>query len=178
MGADAKGIRWVATFRYVALNLQSAEGMAEPTPRLVLNHLIETCRDSERGYRAAAGLVEGPTLKAKLLEMADERARFAQELIPHAQRLGGDDAADGTRAAAIHRRWMDFKAKLSPHNDQAIFAEVLRGDEVTLRTYETALEEVLPASVRDLVEAQAKKVRDVHERLEELEPPPHSPAWK
>ena len=67
--------------------------MAEQTPRSVLNHLIETCRDSERGYRSAAGLVEGPALKTKLLEMANERARFAQELVPHAQRLGGDDVS-------------------------------------------------------------------------------------
>jgi uncharacterized protein (TIGR02284 family) len=152
--------------------------MAEPTPRLVLNQLIETCRDSERGYRAAASLIEGPTLKAKLLEMADERARFASELLPHAQRLGGDDAADGTRAAAIHRRWMEWKAKMSPHDDHAVFAEVLRGDDVTLRTYETALQELLPNTVREIVEQQAKKVRQVHERLAELDPPPHLHAWK
>lgn len=146
--------------------------------RAVLNHLIETCRDSERGYRAAAALVEGPALKAKLLEMAEERARFATELLPHAQRLGGDDAADGTRAAAIHRRWMDFKARMSPHNDQVIFTEVLRGDEATLRTYETALQELLPATVRETVEGHAAKIRQVHKQLEELGPPPQSHVWK
>ena len=142
--------------------------MADQTPRLVLNHLIETCRDSERGYRAAAALVEGPTLKAQLLEMADERARFATELLPHAQRLGGDEAHDGTRTAAVHRRWMDLKSRLSPHNDQVVFAEVLRGDEATLRTYQVALEEYLPPAARELIETQAKKVRDVHERLQGL----------
>jgi uncharacterized protein (TIGR02284 family) len=141
--------------------------MAEQTPRSVLNHLIETCRDSERGYRSAAGLVEGPALKTKLLEMANERARFAQELVPHAQRLGGDDAADGTRSAALHRGWMDLKARLSPHDDRAVFNEVLRGDQVTLRTYETALGELLPPTVREIVEAQARKIRDVHQQLEQ-----------
>jgi uncharacterized protein (TIGR02284 family) len=139
--------------------------MTGHTPRNVLNHLIETCRDSERGYRAAADLVDGPTLKAQLLDMADERARFANDLVPHAQRLGGDEAHDGTRAAAVHRRWMDLKARLSPHSDQAVFAEVLRGDEATLRTYQEALEEYLPPTVRDLIEAQEKKVREVHQRL-------------
>lgn len=152
--------------------------MAEQNPRLVLNHLLESCRDSERGYRAAAALVEGPTLKTKLLEMADERARFAEELKPHAQRLGGDEAADGTRAAAVHRRWMDLKARISPHDDHVVFAEVLRGDESTLRAYETALQELLPATVRELVDEQAKKVRQVHQRLEELDPVPRSHTWK
>ena len=142
--------------------------MADQTPRVVLNHLIETCRDGERGYRAAAELVASQTLNAQFLEIAEERARFAEELLPHAQRLGGDEAGDGTTAASLHRRWMDLKARLTQHDDQAVFAEVLRGDTVTLRTYETALGEVLPTSVRGLVEQQEQKVRQVHARLEAL----------
>ncbi len=142
--------------------------MAEQSSRAVLNHLIETCRDSERGYRAAADLVASETLNRQFLEMAEERSRFAEELRPHAQRLGGDEASDGTTGASLHRRWMDLKARLTHHDDQAVFAEVLRGDTVTLRTYETALSEVLPSSVRDLVEQQEQKVRQVHARLEAL----------
>ena len=142
--------------------------MADQTPRVVLNHLIETCRDSERGYRAAADLVASQTLNAQFLEMAEERARFAEALLPHAQRLGGHEASDGTTVASLHRRWMDLKSRLTQHDDQAVFAEVLRGDTVTLRTYETALTEVLPSSVRELVEQQEQKVRQVHARLEAL----------
>ena len=152
--------------------------MAEQTPRAVLNYLIETCHDSERGYRAAATLVDGPTLKARLLEMAEERARFAHELVPHAQRLGGDGAADGTTAAAVHRRWMDLKARMSPHHDAVVMEEVLRGDEVTLRTYEAAVQELLPATVRDIVEAQCRKVRQVHDSLESLQPHAQAEVWK
>lgn len=142
--------------------------MAEQTSRAVLNHLIETCRDSERGYYAAADLVASETLSAQFLEMAAERARMGEELLPHAQRLGGDEAGDGTTAASLHRRWMDLKARLTKHDDQAVFAEVLRGDTVTLRTYETALSEVLPSSVRGVVEEQEQKVREVHAHLEAL----------
>jgi uncharacterized protein (TIGR02284 family) len=142
--------------------------MADQTPRVVLNHLIETCRDSERGYRAAADLVASQTLNAQFLEMAEERARFVEELLPHAQRLGGDEAGDGTTVASLHRRWMDLKARLTQHDDHAVFAEVLRGDGVTLRAYETALGEMLPESVRDVVERQDQKIREVHARLEAL----------
>lgn len=141
--------------------------MAEHT-RAVLNHLIETCRDSERGYRAAADLVASEALSARFLETAAARARLAEELLPHAQRLGGDEASDGTAAASIHRRWMDLKARLTRHDDQAVFAEVLRGDTVTLRTYETALSEVLPPTVREVVEAQDQQVRQAHAQLEAL----------
>ena len=55
------------------------------TSRAVLNALIETCRDSERGFNGAAGLVTAPSLKALFLELAAQRARFAEELVPHAQ---------------------------------------------------------------------------------------------
>ncbi|HUE88837.1 MAG TPA: PA2169 family four-helix-bundle protein, partial [Vicinamibacterales bacterium] len=113
--------------------------MAEQSPRAVLNDLMETCRDSERGYRAAADLVASQALNVQFREIAAERARFAEALLPYAQRLGGDEASDGTTAATLHRRWMDLKARLTHHDDQAVFAEVIRGDTVTLRTYETAL---------------------------------------
>jgi uncharacterized protein (TIGR02284 family) len=152
--------------------------MAEQTPRSVLNYLIETCRDSERGYRAAASLVDAPTLKAKLLALADERSRFARELLPHAQRLGGDEASEGTRAAALHRGWMDLKAKMSPHNDQSILTEVVRGDEVTVRMYETALQEILPPTVVEVVEEQARKIRSAHAQVESLQPPSESNGWE
>jgi uncharacterized protein (TIGR02284 family) len=142
--------------------------MAEQSARAVLNHLIETCRDSARGYRAAATLVSSQALSAQFLETAAERERFAEELLPHAQRMGGDDATDGTTAASLHRRWMDLKARLTQHDDQGVLAEVLRGDTVTLRTYETALHELLPASVRGVVEEQEQKVRQLHTRLEGL----------
>jgi hypothetical protein len=56
--------------------------MADQTPRVVLNHLIETCRDSERGYRAAAELVASETLQSLFLEWAEDRARFAEKLVP------------------------------------------------------------------------------------------------
>jgi uncharacterized protein (TIGR02284 family) len=135
---------------------------------VVLNHLIETCRDSERGYRAAAELVASETLQSQFLEMAEDRARFAEQLVPYAQRVGGAAAGAGTTVASLHRHWMDFKARLTHQDDHAVFTEVLRGDTVTLRTYETALSEVLPATVRELVEQQEQKVREVHARLEAL----------
>jgi len=142
--------------------------MAEQSPRAVLNHLIETCRDSERGYRAAADLVASPSLNAQCREIAAERGRFAETLLPYAQRLGGDAASDGTTVASLHRWWMDLKARLTQHDDHAVLAEVLRGDAVTLRAYETALGEVLPSSVRELVEQQLRNVRQVHLQLEGL----------
>lgn len=140
--------------------------MSDPNARAVLNHLIETCKDGERGFRHAAELVSDPGLKALLIDFAGWRARLADELLPHAQRLGGSAASGGTAAAAMHRRWMDVRSNLSGHDDRTILAEARRGDTVTLAAYKKALEGALPISVRDVVERHFAEVRDTHDDLD------------
>jgi len=143
--------------------------MAERTSREVLNDLIQTCRDGGRGFRAAADLVTRPELKTLFLELAAQRARFAAALLPHAQRLGGAAPSEGTRAASMHRRWMDVKSALTSHDEHAILAEVRRGDGATLRAYSDAVGGLLPPTVRDLVERQDAELRAAHERVEAAE---------
>lgn len=141
--------------------------MADATARSILNQLIESCRDAERGFTTAAELVADNSYKAVFTELAGERARFASQLLPHAERLGGPSASDGTTSASLHRRWMDLKQALV-HDDRAVLNEVRRGDSVTARVYQDAVAQLLPADVRDLVETQATAVREAHRRLEQL----------
>jgi uncharacterized protein (TIGR02284 family) len=139
----------------------------ERTARAVVNDLIESCRDAARGFQNAATLVTDKSQHALLLELADERSAFAAELEPHAQRLGGDAASAGTTAAALHRGWMDVKSVLTSHDDQALMAEVRRGDGVTLRVFADAIGGMLPPSIRDVVEAQERQIRAGHGRIDE-----------
>lgn len=143
--------------------------MADSTPRTVINRLIDTCRDSERGFIAAADLAADLELRAAFLALAAERGTWAEELQSHAQRLGGESASDGTTSAAIHRRWMDLKARLTGYDDHAVLTEVLRGDSVTLRTYETALRGSLPPAVREIVLGQDEALRQAHDHLVALD---------
>ena len=138
--------------------------MAERSERAVLNHLIETCTDAARGFRTVADHVTDPALKAVFIEMASARERFAADLLPHAQRLGGAAAADGTTVAAVHRGWIDIKSKLR-HDDAAIVAEAARGDGVTLHAYREAVADLLPPDVRDLVEKQLADLTVAHQRI-------------
>jgi uncharacterized protein (TIGR02284 family) len=143
--------------------------MAQQTERTVLNHLIETCRDGERGFLSAAAHVESPKLKALFEQMAAQRGRVAANLAPHAQRLGGDAAAEGTTGAALHRGWIDIKSKLRRHDDHAILTEVQRGDSVTLRVFQDALEGMLPPDSRDLVERVYEELRHAHAEIESID---------
>lgn len=57
--------------------------MAERSERDVLHHLIDLCKDGERGVRAASDHVSDPTLKALFTELATPRTRFADAPPPH-----------------------------------------------------------------------------------------------
>lgn len=97
--------------------------MADRNERWVLNHLIEMCRDEELTLRYAADHVKDPSVKKLLVELASERVRFAADLLPHAQRLGGAEAADHTTRGAVHRGWMAIKGALIGYSDRQMIAE-------------------------------------------------------
>ena len=138
--------------------------MTDRSEHAVMNSLIETCRDGERGFRLAAEKVANPTLKALFVELAGQRAAFAAELLPHAQRLGGDRPSDGTAAAALHRGWMTIEAAVR-HDDHLIVAEVERGDRATLRAYSDAVGGMLHPASRDMVQRQLDAVTAAHARI-------------
>ena len=139
--------------------------MAERTEREVLNQLIETCKDGERGFLYATNYVNDPLVKALFTEIASQRERFAADLLPHAQRLGGANESDGTTTAALHRGWMTIKDALTGHDAKAIIREAERGEDAALAVYKDALEGMLPPTTRDLIERQCVEVRHAHDRV-------------
>jgi uncharacterized protein (TIGR02284 family) len=142
--------------------------MTDRSERAVLNHLIETCKDAERGFRHVAEYATDPA-KSLFLDIASQRARFAAELLPHAQRLGGAREADGTAAGALHRTWIDLRYAISREDQKAVVHEAERGEHFSLGVYKDALEGMLPPTVRDVVESQYAEVQKTGDRLRSLD---------
>lgn len=143
--------------------------MPNSSPRAVMNYLIESCRDAERGFRHAATLVTHWTMRSEFKHAADLRARFAIDLLPHAHRLGGAATAEGTAGVSMHRHWIDVMSLLSGHDDRSILTEARRGDSVTVLAFKSAVAGELPVTVRDLVEQEYAELCLSHERLDELD---------
>jgi uncharacterized protein (TIGR02284 family) len=143
--------------------------MAERTEREALLHLVEICRDGERGFRAAADAVTQPELKALFTELAGERARFAADLVPHLQRVGGATDGEGTNAGALHRGWMNIRSHVPGHHDHTIVTEAERGEHAALDAYDDALHGMLPPTVTSLVEAQQEAMRAAVERIRSID---------
>ena len=142
--------------------------MTDRSERAVLNHLIETCKDAERGFRHVAEHATDPAVKTLFLDIASQRARFAADLLPHAQRLGGANAHDGTPAGALHRTWIDLRSAISRGDSIAAVHEAERGEHHSRGVYENALDGILPPTAREIVEGQYAELRKTADRLHEL----------
>lgn len=135
-----------------------------------LNNLIETCKDGQEGFQAAADGVKHSELKTLFHTYSQQRAEFAGELQAEVRRLGGDAEKTGSLAASLHRGWINIKAAVTGEDENAVISECERGEDSAVRNYEDALrDEDLPADVRSIVERQFAQVREAHDRIRSLE---------
>lgn len=133
-----------------------------------LNDLIETCRDGLNGFKEAAENVKSLDLKSSFNKMADQRAKFVQELQLEVRRLGGEAEKSGSTAGAIHRVWMDIKGTLTGKDDHTILVECERGEDSAVSVYKEALRPGLPTEVLTIVQLQYQTIQKDHDRVKQL----------
>lgn len=142
--------------------------MNQDDPISVLETLIETCRDGEKGYKDAAEHVKRPDLKAFFAEQSVERGRFARELEAELARLGKPGKKEsGSVAGAMHRAWIDTKANLGG-GDHTILESVEQGEDSAKEAYEKALDASLPSEVQMIVRRQAEGIRRAHDKVKSM----------
>ncbi len=134
-----------------------------------LNNLIETLKDGEQGFRTAADGLTNPQTKSLFEQYSRERGQMAQELQSEVRRLGGDPETSGSVSGSAHRGWMNIKSVITGKDDASIIAEAERGEDVAKKAYEEAARADLPPTARPLVQQQAQRVRDAHDRVRALE---------
>jgi uncharacterized protein (TIGR02284 family) len=134
-----------------------------------LNQLIQTCKDGEAGFQAAAAGVDDPNLQHLLESYSQQRSEFAAELELEVKRLGLVPASGGHAVAALHRSWMDIKAIATGRDEGAIIAECERGEDAAVRAYQQALAGALAPDLMALVERQLLKVKEAHDQIRSLE---------
>lgn len=134
-----------------------------------LNQLIQTCKDGEAGFLAAAELVEDLNLRRLFESYSQQRAEFAAELQLEVRRMAQDPVEGGHATAALHRGWMDIKAGVTGRDEGAIISECERGEDVAVRAYEKALDSGLPADLRTMVEREFLQVKAAHDQIRSLE---------
>jgi uncharacterized protein (TIGR02284 family) len=139
-----------------------------------LNELIETCKDGELGYRAAAESVHNTELEGVFGEYSKQRGQFVRALQSEVERLGGTAAESGTVGAGLFRGWIHLKAALSGGDGGAIAAACESGEEVAVGAYELVLNSDITGPSRELVEKQARQIGEAHAHMLRLKVETHS----
>lgn len=134
-----------------------------------LNTLIETCKDGQEGFRTASEDVPNSELKSLFSSFSLQRSKFAGELQSEVIRLGeGTPEQSSSLAGSLHRGWINLKAAILTKDEHSILAECERGEDVAVSEYKKALEQDLPAPLRELVQKQAVEVRAAHDKIRDL----------
>ena len=142
--------------------------MSDHDERWVLLHLIEMCRSEERALRFAAEHISDHGVRDLLDELAARRAAFAEDLVPHAQRLGGAASSDGASRASLRQRWTALKGSLLGHREETLLRDAEYLEKETLNTFEHALDDLLPETTHDLIEKQCAELRMSYARVRAL----------
>ena len=133
-----------------------------------MNDLIETCKDGEKGFAAAAERAERGDLKQLFTTLSSQRATFTHELEVQVERFGGKPADLGHVAAIVHRGWMAVKSGVKDDTDGAILDECERGEDFAAKAYADVLGKSLPGDLRPLISRQADDVRAAHTQVRDL----------
>jgi uncharacterized protein (TIGR02284 family) len=133
-----------------------------------LNNLIDTSKNGEMGFHAAAELAKSADLKVLLEDYSRECARAAHELQECVRSAGGPPDQSGTMAGAAHRSWMNLKAMAASNDDKAVLEECERGEDHAKAVYAKALKAELPPQIREVVQRQFDGTVRHHDRIREL----------
>lgn len=138
----------------------------------ILNDLIETSKDGEKGFQTSAEDIKNPAIKAYFLSRSTEIATAVRELQTEVRALGGDPETSSSVGGTLHRAWVDLKSTLTGKDDKAILEEVERGEDVAKKAYKEALEKAreknLPANVIALITKQQAGVLATHDKVKAL----------
>ena len=134
----------------------------------VLENLIETCKDGQKGYQDAASHVKRADLKTYFNEQSLERSSFAGELEAELIHLGKPDKkVSGSATAAMRRAWIDTKVALGG-GDKTILESVEAGEDNAKDAYQKAVTGDLPENLAQIVRRQAASVQRAHDKVRNL----------
>lgn len=145
--------------------------MEAKATQALLNELVETLKDGQKGYADAMTDVEDTNLKETFKKYAAQRAEYITEIEDQMFKLNlkPDESANGSVTATVHRAWIDLKAALTSKDNKAVLNECERGEDYAKKAYQTALKaQDLPTTVKSVIEKQYQGVTAAHDDIKAL----------
>ncbi len=104
-----------------------ASGAADGDVIDVLNELIETSKDGEKGFALAAKDANDPALAGIFADGERSCREAARELQEQVRSLGGNPDDSGSVKGAVHRGWVSLKSATTTRDAKAVLEECERG---------------------------------------------------
>ncbi len=134
--------------------------------------LVETLKDGERGFAAAAEKVRGsdhPEWAETLQRFAAQRASFCREIVELGHEYGDDVDESGSVAAAVHRGWISLKDAVTGDDAGSVLKAAATGEDHAVSEYEKALELDLSPGFREVVARQHVAVLAARDEVKGLQ---------
>lgn len=145
--------------------------MEAKATQALLNELVETLKDGQKGYADAMTDVEDASLKDTFKHLAAQRANYITELEDQMFKLDLHPKTDegSSVTGTVHRAWIDLKSALTSKNNHAVLAECERGEDYAKKAYDTALKaQDLPSALKAVLEKQSQGVHEAHDKIRSL----------
>lgn len=135
----------------------------------VVEDLIETCKDGQKGFQEAASKIKRVDLKTFFDEVSLERSAFAGELQAELRGLGEKDKKDsGSVEGSLHRAWIETKVALGG-DDKTVLDWLESGEDTAKERYAKALSgKPLPSDLAEIVRRQAASIQKRHDEVKSL----------
>jgi len=145
--------------------------MEAKATQALLNELVETLKDGQKGYADAMTDVEDSNLKATFKKYSAQRAGFITEIEDQMFKmdLKPNESESGSATATVHRAWIDLKSALTSKDSAAVLNECERGEDYAVKAYQTALKaQDLPGTLKSVIEKQYQGVQAAHNDIKSL----------
>jgi uncharacterized protein (TIGR02284 family) len=134
-----------------------------------LNDLVQINNDRIAGYENALDEIRDDTeLRTVFINKISESQQLKSTLVEEVQVLGSDADNSTTVSGSIHRAWLDIKATFSGHSSKSILEECEFGEDAIKKAYRTALNEDIPAYIRDILNDQLSILQQSHDEIKAL----------
>jgi len=134
----------------------------------VVSHLIERCKDGQKGYKHASEDIQDQDLKHLFRQYSVQRDTMITELQDALHRMGQTQDESGSVEGKVHRTWMDLSSALLNKDRKQVLNECERGEDYAVSAYDKALKADLPTELKTIVQKQYQQVKEAHDTIRDL----------
>ncbi|MBF9237995.1 PA2169 family four-helix-bundle protein [Hymenobacter sp. BT683] len=143
--------------------------MEAKATQALLNELVETLKDGQKGYADAMTDVEDSSLKDTFKKYAAQRSEYITEIEDQMFKLNLKPDESSSITGTVHRAWIDLKSALTSKDNKAVLNECERGEDYAVKAYQTVLKaQDLPTPVKSVIEKQYQGVQEAHNTIKAL----------